>query len=46
MNIAICDDERFISEQIKKLIEKRMTDACIEMYGRGDELLSAKNILT
>lgn len=42
MNIAICDDEQFISEQIKKLIEKRMTDACIEMYDRGDDLLSAK----
>ena len=42
MNIAICDDERIISEQIKKLIEKRIPDACIEAYGQGENLLEAK----
>ena len=39
MNIAICDDEIAIREQIKELIEK--TGVCPELYETGDSLLAA-----
>ena len=39
MNIAICDDEKAIREQIKELIEK--TGLCPELFETGDGLLAA-----
>ena len=39
MNIAICDDEKVIREQIKELIEK--TGLCPELFETGDSLLAA-----
>ena len=39
MNIAICDDEKAIREQIKELIEK--TGLCPELFETGDSLLAA-----
>ena len=39
MNIAICDDEKAIREQIKELIEKM--GVCPELYETGDSLLAA-----
>ena len=41
LNIAICDDEKVIREQIKNLLEKEIRGACIELYGTGDALLAA-----
>ena len=40
-NIAICDDEKAIREQINKLIEKEKPDACPDLYKTGDSLLDA-----
>lgn len=42
MKIAVCDDERVISAQIKSLIEEKKPDACIEIYASGEELLAAE----
>jgi len=42
LNIAICDDEKAIREQIKELIEKEKQGACIELYETGDSLLAAE----
>ena len=39
MNIAICDDEKAIREQIKELIEK--AGLCPELFETGDSLLAA-----
>ena len=39
LNIAICDDEEIIREQIKELIEK--TGLCPELFETGDGLLAA-----
>ncbi|MDE7333326.1 MAG: LytTR family DNA-binding domain-containing protein [Lachnospiraceae bacterium] len=39
MNIAICDDEKAIREQIKELIEKK--GLCPELFETGDSLLAA-----
>lgn len=41
LNIAICDDEKVIREQIKALIKKEEQDIYIELYVTGDELLAA-----
>lgn len=42
MNIAICDDEKFIREQIKSLIEINRNDCTIETYVTGEELLAVQ----
>ena len=41
MNIAICDDEKVIREQIKELTEKEMPCVCDGLYETGDALLAA-----
>ena len=41
LNIAICDDEKVIREQIKELAEKEMPDVCAGLYETGDALLAA-----
>ena len=41
LNIAICDDEKVIREQIKELAEKEMPDVCAVLYETGDALLAA-----
>lgn len=41
MNIAICDDEKVIREQIRELIGKEKRGICPECYKTGDELLAA-----
>lgn len=42
MNIAICDDEKIIREQIKELIEKEKPGVYTELYETGDALLSSR----
>ncbi|MDE6024644.1 MAG: response regulator [Lachnospiraceae bacterium] len=42
MNIAVCDDEKVIREQINELIGRQKQDINIELYGAGDELLAAE----
>ncbi|MDE7249552.1 MAG: response regulator, partial [Lachnospiraceae bacterium] len=42
MNIAICDDEKAIREQINELIEKEKPGICPKLYETGDSLLAAK----
>ena len=39
MNIAICNDEEIIREQIKELIEKEIMGICDRLYETGDALL-------
>lgn len=41
LNIAICDDEEAIREQIKELIEKEKPGVCPGLYETGDGLLAA-----
>ena len=41
LNIAICDDEKAIREQINELIEKAKAGICIDLYETGDALLAA-----
>ncbi len=41
LNIAICDDEEAIREQIKELIEKERPGVCPGIYETGDGLLAA-----
>ncbi len=41
MNIAICDDEKAVREQINELIEKEIPGVCPELYETGDSLLAA-----
>lgn len=41
MNIAICDDEKIVRQQIKGLIEKQKADCNLELYETGEELLAA-----
>lgn len=41
LNIAICDDEKAIREQINELIEKEKPGVCPEHYETGDSLLAA-----
>lgn len=44
MNIAICDDEKIIREQIKERIEELSGEYEIKMYAFGEELLSSGEI--
>ncbi len=41
LNIAICDDEKIIREQIKELIEKEIPGVCAGLYETEDALLAA-----
>ena len=41
LNIAICDDEKAIREQINELIQKEKEGVCPEFYETGDSLLAA-----
>ena len=41
LNIAICDDEEIIREQIKELIEKEIPGICAGLCETGDALLAA-----
>ena len=41
LNIAVCDDEKAIREQINELIEKEKPGVCSEFYETGDSLLAA-----
>ena len=41
LNIAICDDEEIIREQIKELTEKEKSGLCMELYVTGDALLAS-----
>ena len=43
LNIAICDDEKAIREQINELIEKEKTGVCLELYETGDGPLTEFN---
>lgn len=40
LNIAICDDEKTIREQIREWIEKEMQGQACDMFATGDELLA------
>lgn len=42
MNIAICDDEKIIREQIKNLIEKQEVNSVLKTFASGQELLESK----
>ncbi len=42
MRIAICDDEKIIRQQIRRLVEKQRPGCLIEDYASGEELLFAK----
>ena len=42
LNIAICDDEKIIREQIKELTEKEKSELCMELYETGDALLASR----
>lgn len=41
IDIAICDDEAVIREQLQQFINKNVTDSRIEIYATGEELLAA-----
>lgn len=41
MNIAVCDDEKMIREQLRGMIEQQRAEVCVEDYGTGEELLAA-----
>ena len=41
LNIAVCDDEKAIREQINELIEKEKPGVCPEFYETGDSMLAA-----
>lgn len=45
-NIAICDDEKAICEQINELIKKEKEGICTDLYKTGDSLLAATRSLT
>ncbi len=40
LNIAICDDERQIREQIQEMVKKRMPDCVTGEFASGEELLA------
>ena len=41
ISIAIVDDEKWIRDQIHRLIEKKQTDCVIDTYSSGEELLES-----
>lgn len=41
MNIAICDDEQLLRQQLKSLILRQRPEAVVELYASGEELLSS-----
>ena len=42
MEIAICDDDKVIREQIRGLIKQQRADAAVALYESGEELLACK----
>ena len=40
IEIAVCDDEAIIREQIRQFIKKRVPDCSVELYAAGEELLA------
>ncbi len=46
LNIAICDDEKIIREQIKELAEKEIPGVCAGLYETGMLCLPPENSLT
>lgn len=42
MEIAICDDDKVIREQIRGLIKQQRADATVALYESGEELLACK----
>ena len=41
IEIAVCDDETIIREQIRQFVRNRVPDSHIEVYAAGEELLAA-----
>ena len=41
IEIAVCDDEAVIREQIRQFVKKRVPNSHIEVYAAGEELLAA-----
>ena len=41
MEIAICDDEKEIREQLKRLVEEQRPDVSLTCYASGEALLDA-----
>ena len=41
MNIAICDDEQAIRQQIQSLVLSQSPEAVVELYDSGEALLSS-----
>lgn len=41
IEIAVCDDETIIREQIRQFVKNRVPDSHIEVYAAGEELLTA-----
>lgn len=44
IEIAVCDDEAIIREQIRQFIKKRVPDCNVVLYAAGEELLAADTI--
>ena len=44
IEIAVCDDETIIREQIRQFVKNRVPDSHIETYATGEELLAANRI--
>ena len=44
IEIAVCDDETVIREQIQQFVRKKVPDSHIETYAAGEELLAANKI--
>lgn len=44
MNIAVCDDEKIICNQIEKLVKIQEPDCDIELFASGEELLKADTV--
>lgn len=40
IEIAVCDDEEIIREQIRQLVKRNVPDCHIELYAAGEELLA------
>lgn len=44
MNIAICDDEKYVRSFIRKLIERQGLDCEIREFSSGEELLQSQGL--
>lgn len=45
MNIAVCDDEEKVREQIASLIKKQGSDVKISSLAKGQDMLSDRKFL-